>query len=53
MNPNENVWGELEFLPRKFIMATLCTCLRSDFDGENCGKLVFRELAGKINRNRA
>ena len=49
MNPNEKMWAKLKLLPRKIIMATLCTYRRAALTAENGGKLVFRGLARKIN----
>jgi hypothetical protein len=49
MNPNEKMWTKLKLLPRRIIMATLCTCCWAVLDGENGGELVFSGLAGKIN----
>jgi hypothetical protein len=47
-NTNENGWGNLTFLPREFVMATLCTCRWAAFDGENGRELVFSGVAAKI-----
>jgi hypothetical protein len=49
MNPNEKMLTKLKLLPRRIIMATLCTCRWAVFGGENGRELVFSGLAGKIN----